>query len=398
MKQLDSNISQLVLLLLVASHLSNACSPDSDSEAVDSGNGQTDTDIDSDSDSDTDSDTDADTDTDTDTFPDDALCDTDVVTLPTDGYGLYGEVPIVTHNLEHPDTNLDLPIVIYLPNNKVPAPIVFFLSGCNCKRNLYTPAMRQLASNGIGAAFLPYYCQLIPNNKEPNPNALAYNQIWQGLTTIVASLEDYIDLSRIGFTGHSYGAGAVPEIARLAVEAGYGSNGSFIMPMAPWYSFGTDYETLPLNMQAIVQVYYDDNACDQLIAKNGIWDHLPSGMEKRWQMIYTDWCECVLNAGHLTPFAYDAKKIHHGAELNSHDIWAVWRRLHAFADYIFFGNTDARDVAFGDDSYMGTWIGCDGRDVAELESDTIPILRENHSFGAKPQNRCKAVDWDSTCE
>ncbi len=86
---------------------------------------------------------------------------------------------------------------------------------------------------------------------------------------VARATKNLIDTTRIGFIGHSYGAGIIPAIAtRLMDRTGWGSNGSFIYLMSPWYYPGTSSRTLenfPKSTDVIVQVFYDDNINDPRI-------------------------------------------------------------------------------------------------------------------------------------
>ncbi|NLD93961.1 MAG: hypothetical protein GX639_14990 [Fibrobacter sp.] len=86
---------------------------------------------------------------------------------------------------------------------------------------------------------------------------------------VARATKNLIDTTRIGFIGHSYGAGIIPAIAtRLMDHTGWGSNGSFIYLMSPWYYPGTSLRTLenfPKSSNVIVQVFYDDNINDPRI-------------------------------------------------------------------------------------------------------------------------------------
>jgi acetyl esterase/lipase len=82
-------------------------------------------------------------------------------------------------------------------------------------------------------------------------------------------IKNLVDTTRIGFIGHSYGAGIIPAIAtRVLDRTGWGSNGSFLYLMSPWYFPGTSTRSLanfPPSAQVIVQVFSDDNINDPRI-------------------------------------------------------------------------------------------------------------------------------------
>lgn len=83
------------------------------------------------------------------------------------------------------------------------------------------------------------------------------------------AVKNTVDTTRIGFIGHSYGAGIIPAIAgRILNRTGWGSNSSFIYLMSPWYFPGTSSRTLdgfPKSTDVIVQIFTDDNINDPRI-------------------------------------------------------------------------------------------------------------------------------------
>jgi acetyl esterase/lipase len=78
-----------------------------------------------------------------------------------------------------------------------------------------------------------------------------------------------IDTSRIGFIGHSYGAGILPSIAeRIIDREGWGGKGAFMYMMSPWYFPGISERELahfPTNCGVVVQVFERDNINDPRI-------------------------------------------------------------------------------------------------------------------------------------
>jgi len=182
-----------------------------------------------------------------------------------------------------------------------------------------------------------------------------------------------MDTTRIGFAGHSYGAGATPEMARRGAAQGWGANGLFLFMMAALYNWGTNLEQIPASTKMIVQVYWDDATNEHLISQNDIWNKLPHITERKWQVIRSSKTFCLLGAGHGVPVTNGLGQT--DAALDAYDAWGVWRRIHALSDYTFSGNQTAKNIAFGVDAHMGRWRGIFGvRSISPLETSDSPVL------------------------
>jgi hypothetical protein len=181
------------------------------------------------------------------------------------------------------------------------------------------------------------------------------------------------------------------------VEKGWGSAGRFMFMMAPWYSWGQNYQSLPTDVRTVVQVYADDDKNDHEIAVNDIWNKLPAGIERSWILVRSDACQCGLNAPHTLPMTDNASLPNPENVTNGYDTWGVWRRIHALASYAFAGDTAARPVAFGTESSMGAWLGCGGRNVRPLESGTTPITTTCQPFLYTASARCDNADPGTAC-
>lgn len=308
-------------------------------------------------------------------------------TKPTDAtqpdvgdYGSFGQFTVARLEISHPDTTVPAPISVFLPGNaraESRVPVIFFVHAANSSNfRIYEGLLNQLASNGYIVVFAP----ALSNATITHP--ARYQQYWTGFQLAVQQYGDFMDTSRVGFAGHSLGAGAVPEMAVRGVAEGWGTNGLFLMTMAAWYSWGTDYSTIPSTAKLVVQVYWDDPMNQHSISEHDIWNRLPQILERRWQVIRSSQSSCMLVAGHLVPMSPPADPE------NALDRWGVWRRLHALADYTFAGSQDARKVAFGYDTFMGVFQDGSLLPVTPLEATDFPF---NNTF-TKPQflwvNRC----------
>lgn len=308
-----------------------------------------------------------------------------VITLPLMGeYGGPGSFTVVRNNIQHPDPAVPAAVSVYLPSNATVSnrlPVIFFAHGFGgFAFSYYDALLRQVASNGYIVVFAPYS----PNAFLSHPTL--YQQMWSGFQLAVAQYASLMDMTRVGFAGHSYGAGAVPELARRGVAAGWGTNGIFMFVMAAWYSWGSNYDQIPATTKLVVQVYWDDQTNQHLISQNDVWNKLPQITERRWQVIRSDRRQCFLYAGHGVPVTGDAGDDGDGG-VNAHDYWGVWRRIHALADYTFTGNATAKPIAFGDDARMGFWRLNGRRSITSLETSSSPVINTSTSprftWGAK---------------
>jgi hypothetical protein len=316
-----------------------------------------------------------------------------VTTLPRD-FGSIGTIEFTRQTIQPTEPNTPQPISVFIPNtataqNKVP--VIFFAHGFGgIDYRFYEGMIRQLASNGYAVVFSPYDSGLFSSN-----HTQRYNQMWSGFTLAVQNYGTVLDTTRVGFAGHSYGAGATAEMTRRGVAQGWGSNGLFIFPMAPWYSFGTNnFSSIPASAKLIVQVYWDDATNEHLIGQNDVWNRLPQITERKWQVLRESKCFCTMKAGHSVTVTNGLGQTDAG--LDGYDYWAVWRRIHALATYTFTNNQTAKDIAFGTNADMGKWRNCAYRSILPLESTNSPVLNTNSNASFVWSAKCLYAQG-STC-
>lgn len=309
-----------------------------------------------------------------------------ITTLPLSSeYGGKGSFVVTRQTIQHPDPNVPGPVSVYIPSNATATnhvPVIFFAHGFGgTSYSYYDGLLQQMASNGYIVVFAPYTANLFATHPT------RYQQMWSGFQLAVQQYGSLMDTSRVGFAGHSYGAGAVPELTRRGVVAGWGSKGLFMFIMAAWYSWNTTYDQIPATTKMVVQIYWDDGTNDHLISQNDIWNRLPQIQERRWQVIRSARTTCALNSGHEVPVTGNQNADGSG-NVNAHDYWGVWRRIHALADYTFTGNVAARPIAFGDDTRMGNWRFFSMRPVAPLEAVTSPVVNTTNNPNFTWGNKC----------
>ena len=315
---------------------------------------------------------------------------------PSGSFGTMGAMQVTVETLPNPHATAPGPISVYRPTGQTAVPVLFFSHAFGATdAKSYEPWFQSLASNGYAVVQVPY--PDIPPVQQKNADR--YQCLWDGFLAAVGKYGTTFDLTRVGFFGHSFGGGATPEMARRGVvEKGWGSAGRFMFIMAPWYSWGTGYDTLPTDLRTVVQVYADDNKNDHLIAVNEIWNKLPAGIERSWIMLRSDSCECGLNASHVVPISASPMIANPESVTNGYDVWGVWRRVAALAAYSLRGDASARAVAYGTDTAMGSWLGCGGRAVRPLESSTTtPITSTCQPLMYPEASRCTSADPGVTC-
>lgn len=296
-------------------------------------------------------------------------CRREASSLPPDGEpGGSGPYEVEVEVLDNPEPGAPGQVSVYLPVGLDDVPVIFFSHAYGATVTAsYAVLLDDLASQGLAVVFSPYSTAGLSANEQ------RYTELWAEFLAAAAEHQDRLDLTRVGFVGHSFGAGATPEMARRGfVEEGWGSSGRLMFMMAPWYSWGHDYDTIPDDTKIVMQVYADDAINDHQIAVQDIWDALPPTAERRWQLIGSDVCDCGLTADHFVPLAMNVA-VDPRFRFNGLDAWGVQRRIVALARYAFEGDQDAAAIAFGDDTEMGGWLGCDGRPVRPLESSTEPL-------------------------
>jgi dienelactone hydrolase len=317
-----------------------------------------------------------------------------VTTSPTD-YGSVGKVAFTRQTIQTQISGAPAPVTVFLPNNASATnkvPVIFFAHGFGgFYYQVYEGLLNQLASNGYAVVFAPY------NSIAPT-HAARYDQLWKGFQAAVTQYGNVLDTSKIGVAGHSYGGGAVPEMARRAIAQGWGANDIFLFVMAAWYSWGTDYSSIPARAKLVVQIYWDDGTNEHLISQNDIWNRLPQITERKWQVIRASRnCSCTLNAGHSLPVTAELPNSSDDGT-DAYDIWGVWRRMHALADYTFNRNQAAKNVAFGDDANMGKWRFCSKRPVTPMEAVNAPVINTSQSATWRWSLKCLAADSGFPCQ
>jgi Chlorophyllase enzyme len=318
-----------------------------------------------------------------------------VTTLPLAGdYGSTGQFTVTRQVIANPDATAPAPISVFIPSNATAqnkVPVVFFAHGFGgFAYQFYETLMRQLASNGYIVVFSPYTSNLLTTH------TVRYNQLWGGFLAAAQQSAAIMDLTKVGFAGHSYGAGASPEMLRRGLGQGWGTTGTFLFIMAAWYNWGANLDQIPASTKMVVQIYWDDLTNQHLISQNDIWNRLPQITERKWQVIRRSQTTCSLETGHSLPVTNGLGQT--VAVTDAYDAWGIWRRLHALSDYTFTGNLTAKNVAFGVDANMGRWRGTFGiRKITPLETTDSPVVNSISSPSFLWSAKCTFADIGSVC-
>jgi dienelactone hydrolase len=239
----------------------------------------------------------------------------------------------------------------------------------------YRGLIEHVVSRGHAVVFPAY---MIGGHDLPS----RYDVLLAGLLEALRRHPGRLDASRIGFVGHSFGAGALPWLARRAlVELGLGGRGAFLLAMAPWYALRTtsdDLRGLPAHLAALVLVFEDDRVTDHRIAIElfqaiGVPDD-----RKDYLVVRSDReGDCSLEARHTVPQSSGL-----AARDDALDVHAVFRLFDALAAFAFDGDEAGRRTALGHGSEsqvtMGRWRS--GRPV-------LPLLWRRRPEPLRPPDR-----------
>jgi len=247
------------------------------------------------------------------------------------GYGSEGQYGMDIQTMDNPLWKGEQ-ISVFFPRGLTgPLPVLFFSHayGASDWKRAYTPFMHHMASRGYIVVFSPY--QTLGASYDER-----YETLWKGFETAVQRFGQKMDLSRVGFIGHSFGGGATPAMAYEGlVNRKWGQKGAFMYILAPWYSFQISSEKMrqfPGHTVLMVQVYDKDDTNDHRMAID-IYDSISlPDHQKHFQVVRSQTINgCELRADHATPSKNPSLRLKQ---------YAVFRPLDALADYVFNGNPE----------------------------------------------------------
>lgn len=313
------------------------------------------------------------------------------VPAAADAFGRPGPYPVRTETFPSPRW-ADRVVTVYRPEGAAgPRPIWFFTHGfAGVNTAFYGELLTHLASHGAVVVFSPYPADLRP--------AENYETMYAGFVAAVERLGGAVDTTRIGFAGHSFGAGAIPSLALRALrERSWGQNGLALLLLAPWYSFfvsDTDLASFPAHTQAVVQIYEDDVINDHRMAID-VFTHLNLTPDnKDFLLVRSDRIEGYnYRADHNVPTGAANPR---AGTFNALDSWAVARIAQALAASAWQGDPNGRDVALGNGSAEQVRMGASagGRVLRPMIQSDAPVplyppsrYREIFDDPANPRRR-----------
>ncbi len=261
--------------------------------------------------------------------PADAACDAGIPAI-TAGYGANG--PYAMDEESTPNPAMRQPVEVFFPRGAAGrVPVIFFSHGFGPGVwQAYRDLITHLVSRGYAVVYSSY----------PVLNATMderYGDLWAGFAAAASHFAGRLDLTRVGFVGHSFGGGATPAMAAHGVlEHGWGSAGAFAAELAPWYSYQITNErlaALAARVTTLVEVYDRDVTNDPRMAID-LYAHAASGTRYFFSVASADVQGCQLTADHSTPGRNPSLV---------QKQYGVFRPLDALADAVFDHSAAARD-------------------------------------------------------
>lgn len=295
-----------------------------------------------------------------------------VVPPPTDAFGGRGPYAVVTETLPSPGWAGQVVTVLRPDGAPGRRPTWFFAHGFGGSDPIYyDELLRHLASHGSVVVFSPYPANVLRTAEN-------YAIVFDGFTAAAERLADRIDVSRVVFGGHSYGAGAVPALALRAVrERGWGGNGLALMLLAPWFSYfvsDADLASFPAGTQAVVQVYEDDMINDHRMAIDVFTRLKLPAADKDYLMLRSDRIDGYnYNADHRVPTGVGNAA--NRSPFDALDVWGVHRLAQALTASALLGDPAGRAIALGNGSAEQVQMGAtaSGRALRPMFQTDAPV-------------------------
>jgi dienelactone hydrolase len=228
----------------------------------------------------------------------------------------------------------------------------------------YIGFINHITANGAVVLFPTYEAQLF--TRRTIEVGLRTDEIFALASKAV---KNSIDTTRIGFVGHSYGAGIIPAISeRILHRQHWGKNGSFLYLMSPWYFPGTSERELshfPESAFVMVQVFRNDNINDPRIGYNFF---------KMLDLPYShkEFCMVTGTAGKRVIYDFrvplGAQSI--GCADDAVDTLALYQTVDSLFSGVFKKSSSARDYLFGKNPSTRTMVLNSDSSLVMICSDT----------------------------
>lgn len=303
------------------------------------------------------------------------------ISRPQSGYGADGKYTVATISFPSPLYNGKNVTIFYPKEIGTARPTIFYSHPYGGEESSYNIGLYEfIAKKGYVVVFAPYPTTGVTIDER-------YSTLWESFKKAVTDYPNIIDTSKVGFMGHSFGAGASFALAHKGfIDKGWGQNGRFIFAMAQWYAHqitNEDLQSFPANTKLITQVYDDDVTNDHRLAIDIFNNITIANSEKDFIVIkksvlptYTYTAEHTLPN---TQTAYDA-----------YDYYGIYRLLDALIDYSFNGSITGKNVALGNGSAEQiTMPSYNGQALSPLEVTDNPMPAYPQS---KYQFQCSSVN------
>jgi len=294
----------------------------------------------------------------------------------TSGFGTWGSNNYVMESsIDVTDKGI---ITFYHPDSAAEQkPTVIFISGWGEEHATYDKYFKYITS--LGYPVINIY------NYSPGSINTSYQNSVDMIQQAVTTYSSWIDTTKIGLTGHSYGAGSCIWVGKQLFDSNglnWGTNGRFIMMFAPWYPFlitDTELQNYPSDVKLAVIQSHDE------LNSSADYSYLtdPRVIRAMYQLINIPNSEkdCItvnsdLDASHSynyngTTFTYEANHYISYTDLISGnnnpydrlDVYAMNRLTNAMTEFVFEGDdVVAKDVILGNGS------------AAQIDMDILPDL------------------------
>lgn len=291
----------------------------------------------------------------------------------TEGYGSFGTHPVTEIKItntyafdkygNHPGDEIT---IRYASDINTSMPTVLFAPGyAQYEPELFDTLLNFIASKGFAVVHVPYKASGIT---EDNYGDEWGNIMYNGMNQAIDAYPNIIDKTRLGFFGHSSGAGYIFWLGKkFYMDKGYGQNAKFLFSVAGWIGFQLTREDLanyPSDCKLLVQIWDEDDHIS--IANHG--NTSPRIQYDLFQNINipTDEKNYTKVMGGFDNNGYHYSTEHElvitqaaNADYNALDYYAIFRPLDAMMDYTFNGNINAKTIALGFNPNMGPFPALD---------------------------------------
>ncbi len=306
----------------------------------------------------------------------DDTTDIDMINPIDSGFGADGPFKVAVENFPNP-LDASMSVSFFYPDSAPGRrPLLLFLHGYNNGDTAYfSHLIHHIVSNGFALVFSPY--PTFPTVDSEKPVMEKYTTALAGFEAAVKRFPERVDTTRIGIFGQSFGAGAVPWVAKKVMnERAWGKGAAFLFISAPWYTFGMsqkNFEAIPDHVKLLLTTYDDDVFNDHQVAVDIFRSVRIPADEKCFYTFMSDTLDSIiLPANHFVP--YSAQSVN--GVIDNFDFFGIFKLFDALAAYTFSGDKEGKIVALGkgneEQCYMGVWPDGSPVTLAVVSTDPHP--------------------------